>query len=66
MKNPAFWGFIVASVLWFGAGLRDLFAPGFLTLYGHPVSNNAVALDFAIGAMFLVLAFSSYKVKPSR
>ncbi len=66
MKNPAFWGFIVASVLWFGAGLRDLFAPGFLTFYGHPVSNSAVTLDFAIGAMFFVIAFSFHKVRPSR
>jgi hypothetical protein len=66
MKKPAFWGLIVASVLWLGAGLRDLFAPGFLTFYGHPVSNSAVTLDFAIGAMFFVIAFSMYKVKPTR
>ena len=66
MKKPAFWGFIVASVLWFGAGLRDLFAPGFLSFYGYPASNGAVTLDFAVGAMFFVLAFSFYKVNPSR
>ena len=64
MKKPAFWGFIVASVLLVGAGLRDLFAPGFLTFYGYPKSNSAVTLEFAVGAMFFVIAFSMYKVKP--
>jgi hypothetical protein len=63
MKKPVFWGFVIASALWIGAGLRDLFAPGFLTFYGHGTSNSAVTLHFGIGVMFLILAFGFYKVK---
>ena len=53
------WSSMVAGFLWILAGMRDLFAPGFLSISGqHPVSGSRIALSFAIGIMFLVIAVS--------
>ncbi len=53
------WLSIVAGVLWILAGMRDLFAPGFFSISGRTASGSSVALNFAIGIMFLVVAVSS-------
>ena len=50
------WLFIAAGSLWILAGIRDLIAPGFFTISGREVSSSSVALNFAIGILFLVLA----------
>ena len=51
------WLFILAGLLWILAGIRDLFAPGFFSISGRTVSGS-IALDFAIGIVFLILASS--------
>ena len=56
MNRAAFWLFIVAGTLWMLAGLRDLFAPGFFSINGRVVTGSSIALDFAIGAVFLILS----------
>jgi hypothetical protein len=60
MKKTFFWLSLVAGVLWIGVGLRDLFAPGFLSFSGRVVSNSTLILDFAIGAIFLFAAFVAF------
>ena len=52
------WLFIVAGLLWILAGARDLFAPGFFSFSGRPVSGSTIAIDFAIGMVFLIIAIS--------
>ena len=58
------WLFILAGLLWILAGIRDLFAPGFFSISGRAVSGS-IALDFAIGIVFLILA-SSQAVRTRR
>ena len=50
------WLFIVAGLLWILAGTRDLFAPGFFSISGHPVNGSGIAVNFAIGIVFLIIA----------
>ena len=52
------WLFIFAGLLWILAGIRDLFVPGFFSISGRTVSNSSIALDFAIGIVFLVIGTS--------
>jgi hypothetical protein len=52
------WFFILTGVLWILAGLRDLFAPGFFNMSGRTVTGNSIALNFAIGIVFLVIGIS--------
>ena len=52
------WLFILAGSLWILAGIRDLFAPGFFTISGRTVSGSSIALNFAIGIVFLVIGSS--------
>ena len=59
------WLFILAGSLWILAGIRDLFAPGFFTISGGTVSGSSIALDFAIGIVFLVIG-SSQAVRTHR
>jgi hypothetical protein len=59
MKKVSFWLPLVAGVLWIGVGLRDLFAPGFFSFSGRVVSNGTLILDFATGAIFLFVAFTT-------
>jgi hypothetical protein len=59
------WLFILAGLLWILAGIRDLFAPGFFSISGRTVSGSSIALDFAVGIVFLILA-SSQAVRTRR
>jgi hypothetical protein len=52
------WLFILAGALWILAGIRDLFAPGFFSASGRTVTGNGIALNFAIGIVFLIIASS--------
>lgn len=52
------WLFIAAGLLWILAGTRDLFAPGFFSISGRPVTASGIAFSFAIGVVFLILASS--------
>jgi len=52
------WLFLLAGLLWILAGIRDLFAPGFFNMSGRTVSDSSIALNFAIGIVFLVIGSS--------
>ena len=50
------WG--IASLLSFTAALRNIFAPGLLSLSPHPVDKISTALGILAGVIFLALAVS--------
>jgi len=52
------WLSILAGLLWILAGIRDLFAPGFFSISGRPVSGSSIALNFVIGIVFLIIGSS--------
>jgi len=57
MKSKAsVWLFVVAGILWLLVGLRDLFAPGFFSFSGRVVAGSNIVLEFAVAAVFLVIA----------
>ncbi|HSB28066.1 MAG TPA: hypothetical protein VLE19_09425 [Pyrinomonadaceae bacterium] len=58
MERTAMWLCILAGTLWILAGIRDLFAPGFFNISGRVVTGSGIALNFAIGAVFLVVGSS--------
>ena len=60
----AVWGFLIVAGLWAIAGLRDIFAPGFFSMSSRVMSGNDIAVEFAIAAMFFVLAISFTKRRP--
>lgn len=49
------WLFVLVGLLWILAGLRDLFAPGFFNISGRTVSGSSIALNFAVGIVFLII-----------
>ena len=59
------WLFILAGLLWILAGIRDLFAPGFFSINGRIVTDSSIALNFAIGIVFLIIG-SSQAVRTHR
>ena len=57
MKHKiAVWASLVAGLLWVGVGLRDTYAPGFFTMSGSVKSKLDIAMEFATGAVFLLIA----------
>jgi hypothetical protein len=60
MKKQKFavWGSLAAAVLWALAGLRDTFAPGFFSMSGRKMTGGDIAVEFAIAAIFIVVARS--------
>src|SRR5262245_54575751 len=52
------WLCILAGALWIAAGLRDLLAPGFFNISGRTVTGSSIALNFAIGIVFLIIGVS--------
>ncbi len=48
---------VLAGVLWFIAGLRDLLAPGFFNVSSHNPSTTDILSQFSMSAMFFALAF---------
>ena len=57
MKHKvALWASLIAGLLWVGVGLRDTYAPGFFTLSGSAKSKLDIAMEFATGAVFLIIA----------
>jgi hypothetical protein len=63
-QKIAVWGFLVAAGLLAIAGLRDIFAPGFFSMSGRVMSNSEIALEFAVAAMFFILAVSFSRRHP--
>jgi len=51
------------GIIWICVGLRDLFAPHFFRFDGQVATTSTVVLDFAIGAIFLLAAFSFHQAK---
>ena len=54
--NVAVWASLIAGLLWVGVGLRDTYAPGFFTMSGSVKSKLDIAMEFATGAVFLIIA----------
>ena len=50
------WASLFAGLLWVVAGLRDTFAPGFFSMSGSVKSGLDIAMEFATGAVFLLVA----------
>jgi hypothetical protein len=50
------WASLIAGFLWVGVGLRDTYAPGFFTMSGSVKSKLDIAMEFATGAVFLLIA----------
>lgn len=61
MKHEvAVWASLIAGLLWVGVGLRDTFAPGFFSMSGSVKGRLDIAMEFATGATFLVIAALFY------
>jgi hypothetical protein len=62
MKHKvALWTSLIAGLLWVGVGLRDTYAPGFFTMSGSVKSKLDIAMEFATGAVFLIIAALSQR-----
>lgn len=61
-KHLIFW--LVAGLLLVFAGLRDIYAPGLLTMHRITFSRSQVALELAGGLLFTGCAF--WKIAFSR
>jgi hypothetical protein len=55
------WASLIAGLLWVGVGLRDTYAPGFFTMSGSVKSKLDIAMEFATGAVFLLIAALSQR-----
>ncbi|MBA3355792.1 MAG: hypothetical protein H0U18_07620 [Pyrinomonadaceae bacterium] len=51
------------GIIWICVGLRDLFAPHFFRFDGQVATTSTVVLDFAVGAILLLAAFSFHQAK---
>jgi hypothetical protein len=57
MKHKvAVWASLIAGLLWVVVGLRDTFAPGFFSMSPGAKGRLDIALEFATGAVFLLIA----------
>ena len=61
MNKKAFWLNVAVGVVWIGIGLRDLFAPHLFKIDGRVATTSTVILNFAVGVMFLLVAFSFHQ-----
>ena len=61
MNKKAFWLNVAVGVVWIGIGLRDLFAPHLFKIDGRVATNSTVILNFAVGVMFMLVAFSFHQ-----
>ena len=57
MKHKvAVWASLVAGLLWVVVGLRDTYAPGFFSMSPTVKGKLDIAMEFATGAVFLIVA----------
>ncbi|HYU97486.1 MAG TPA: hypothetical protein VE977_01535 [Pyrinomonadaceae bacterium] len=57
MKHKvAMWASLIAGLLWVVVGLRDTYAPGFFNMSPSVKGKLDIALEFATGAVFLLVA----------
>ena len=52
----AVWASLVAGLLWVVVGLRDTYAPGFFNMSPSVKGKLDIAMEFATGAVFLIIA----------
>ena len=57
-KKFTVWVFLFAAALYFIAGLRDTFAPGFFNISPHIPTSSDIALNFALASVLVILALS--------
>jgi hypothetical protein len=57
MKHKiAVWASLVAGLLWVVVVLRDTYAPGFFSMSPSVKGKLDIAMEFATGAVFLIIA----------
>ena len=66
LKKIAVWGFLFAGVLGVTAGLRDLFAPGFISMSPRIPGTGDIIGQFVIAAALFALAALSAGLNPDR
>ena len=66
IRSKAFRVTAVAGVVWFGIGLRDIYAPHLFRFDERIADGSTVALDFGLGMMFLLIAFGFRQAEPTR
>ena len=57
--------FLFAGVLYTIAGLRDIFAPGFLNMSPRIPSRGGIVMQFVLAGVFLAMAVLTNKTKES-
>lgn len=63
LKKVAVWGFLVVGVLYVIAGMRDIFAPGFLNMSPRIAGNGGIVVQFILAGVFFGLAALNYKMQ---
>jgi hypothetical protein len=66
LKKIAVWGFLFAGVLAVIAGLRDLFAPGFISMSPRIPGTGDIIGQFVAAAALFALAALSAGLNPDR
>lgn len=56
LKRIAVWGFLFAGVLGVTAGLRDLYAPGFISMSPRIPGTGDIIGQFVMAAAFFAMA----------
>ena len=56
LKKVAFWGFLLAGVLYVIAGMRNIFAPGFFNVSPRIPSKGEIVVQFVLAGTFFALA----------
>ena len=56
LKKTAVWLFLLAGALYTIAGLRDIFAPGFLNMSPQVPSRGGIVMQFLLAGVFLAMA----------
>jgi hypothetical protein len=66
INRVAFWGFLLAGVLYIVAALRDIFAPGFFNMSPQIPTRTSIVVQFVLAGALLALAmFMKIKPKPT-
>lgn len=63
LKKTAVWLSLFAGVLYTSAGLRDIFAPGFLNMSPQVPSRGGIVMQFLLAGLFLAMAALTNKTK---
>jgi hypothetical protein len=60
------WCWIIIALLFIAGGLRDIFAPGFLSVSARPQPKGTLDIAFTLTAGVIFLAIAVYQVVKAR